>query len=305
MTRLAQLAGAYLIVCLAGGVYATDTALHRPRVPLTAADTAQAQALAADLGASLRAISITAADGTAHHGWLMTPAKPSGDAVLVFHGIVANRAGVLEAARMFVAQGHTTLLADLRAHGESGGDIGTFGVREADDARRWLARLAQQASPAGCLYLFGTSLGAAVAIHAADAPRVCAVVADSAYSSLRDVAYDRISQRLHVPRLVGQTLLRPAVELGFLYARLRYGVWLGDASAEAAIARVRPPVLVIHGALDDNSPPANAERLRQVNPSRVDLWLVEGAGHGQALRLTGDTYRTRVHDFLAAHRERQ
>lgn len=239
MRRLAQLAGAYLIVCLAGGVYATDTALQRPRVPLTASDTAQAQAVAAELGASLRATSITAADGTAHDGWLMTPATSSGDVVLVFHGIVANRAGVLDAARMFVAQGHTTLLADLRAHGASGGDIGTFGVWEADDARRWLARLAPEASSNGCLYLFGTSLGAAVAIHAADLPRVCAVVADSAYSSLRDVAYDRISQRLHVPRFVGRTLLRPAVELGFLYARVRYGVWLGEASADAAIARRR------------------------------------------------------------------
>ena len=302
MTRLAQLAGAYLIACLAGGVYATDTALHRPRVPLTADDTAKAQALAADLGASLRAVSISASDGTTHHGWLMTPATPSGDAVLVFHGIVANRAGVLDAARMFVAQGHTTLLADLRANGESGGDIGTFGAWEADDARRWLARLAQEARSGGCLYLFGTSLGAAVAIHAADAPRVCAVVADSPYSSLRDVAYDRISQRLHVPRLVGQTLLRPAVELGFLYARLRYGVWLGNASADAEIAHDGPPVLVIHGALDDNSPPANAGRLWRANPFRVDLWIVDGAGHGQALRLTGDTYRTRVRDFLAAHR---
>ncbi len=305
MTRLALLAGAYLIVCLAGGVYATDTALHRPRAPLTADDTAKAQALAAELGASLRAVSMSAADGTTHHGWLMTPARPSGDVVLVFHGIVANRAGVLEAARMFVAQGHTTLLADLRANGESGGELSTFGVMEADDARRWLVRLTQEARADGCLYLFGTSLGAAVAIHAADAPRVCAVVADSPYSSLRDVAYDRISQRLHVPRLVGQTLVRPAIELGFLYARLRYGVWLGDASAQAVVARDGPPVLVIHGALDDNSPPAHAERLREANPSRVDLWIVEGAGHGQALRLTGDAYRTRVRDFLAAHRGRE
>lgn len=303
MTRLAQLAGAYLIVCLAGGVYATDIALHRPRVPLTANDTAQARALASELDADLRDVSITAAGGTVHHGWLFTPSRPSADAVLVFHGIVANRAGVLDAARMFVAQGHTTLLADLRANGDSGGDIGTFGVWEADDARRWLARLAQDARPGGCLYLFGTSLGAAVAIHAADAPRVCAVVADSPYSSLRDVAYDRIRQRLQLPRLAGQTLLRPAVELGFLYALLRYGVWLGGASAAAAIAHDGPPVLVIHGALDDNSPPANAERLRQANPSRVDLWIVDGAGHGQALRRTGDTYRARVRDFLAAHRE--
>lgn len=305
MTRLAQLAGAYLVVCLAGGVYATDTALHRPRVALTPDDIEKARVLAAELDASLRAVSITAADGTTHHGWLLTPSRPSGDVVLLFHGIVTTRVGVLEAARMFVAQGHTTLLADLRAHGESGGDLGTFGVWEADDARRWLARLAQDARPGGCLYLFGTSLGAAVAIHAADAPRVCAVVADSPYSSLRDVAYDRISQRLHVPRLVGQTLLRPSVELGFLYARLRYGVWLGAASAEAVIAVDGPPVLVIHGALDDNSPPANAGRLQQANPSRVDLWTVEGAGHGQALRLTGGTYRTRVRDFLAAHRRPQ
>jgi pimeloyl-ACP methyl ester carboxylesterase len=302
MTRLAQLAGAYLIACLAGGIYATDTALHRPRVALTPDDTAKARALAAELGAGLRDVSVTAADGTTHHGWLMTPPHPSGDAVLVFHGIVANRVGVLEAARMFVAQGHTTLLADVRAHGDSGGDIGTFGVWEANDARRWLARLAQDARPGGCLYLFGTSLGAAVAIHAADAPRVCAVVADSPYSSLRDVVYDRINQRLHLPRLAGQTLLRPAVELGFVYARLRYGVWLGDASAAAQIAHDGPPVLVIHGALDDNSPPANAERLHLANPRRVDLWIVDGAGHGQALRITGNTYHERLRNFLAAHR---
>jgi len=51
MARLRHILRAYLIVCLAGGVYATDIALHRPRVPLTANDTAQARALASELDA--------------------------------------------------------------------------------------------------------------------------------------------------------------------------------------------------------------------------------------------------------------
>ncbi len=302
--RAALVAGAYLTVCAAGGAYVTDVSLHRPRLALTSDHTRQAEAMAADLGAALSAVSITASDGAVQHGWLVTPARASGHAMLLFHGIVSNRAGVLAAARLFVAQGYTTLLADLRANGDSAGDSGTFGVLEADDARRWLARLERETSREGCLYVFGTSLGAAVAIHAADARRVCAVVADSPYSSLRDVAYERINQRLHLPRLVGQTVLRPAVELGFLYARLRYGIRLAEASAVDAISRPGPPVLAIHGALDDNSPPVNAERLQRANPDRVTLWIVPGAGHGQALRVTGDGYGIRVGDFLAAHRAR-
>lgn len=300
-TRLALLAGVYLLVCAAGGACVTDAALHRPRVLLTQGDTRHAEELAASLGARLDMVAIVAADAVTLHGWLVSPERASGSAVLLLHGSVSNRASMLEAATPFVEDGHRALIVDLRAGGESGGAIGTFGAREADDTRRWIAWLRRQ-NGEGCVYTFGGSLGAAIAIQAADAPGVCAAIADSGFTSLRDVAADRIGQRLGAGHWLGHAVLGPGVELGFLYARARYGVDLGQASALDAAARSGAPIFVIHGLEDDNSPPRNAQRLAQANPARVTLWLVPGAGHGQTRQVAGDAYPARVRAFLAAHR---
>ena len=296
------LAALYAGLCTVGGAFFAERGVHRAvRRPVTGADRTAAADLARDLGASLETVSISAGDGAAMRGWLFTPMGPSTDSVLRLHGITGNRAGMTGAVRLFLEAGYRTLAVDLRAHGESDGEFGTSSVREADDVRRWLAWLRTEA-PDGCMYAFGGSLGAGFAVQAANAPGLCGAVAVSVFASLRETTFDRIGQQLHTGPWAGRILLRPGVEFGFLYARLRYGLDLGGASAVTAAAQPGAPILLIHGTDDDNTPVRHAQMIHAANPARVSQWLVPGGTHENLSRTAGFEYPLRILGFCAANR---
>ena len=291
---------AYAGLSVAGGAVLAERALHRPRRPITADERVRAAAAARAWGAHVEDVSIGAADASRLRGWLFTPAAASGHSVIVLHGIVANRASMLDAARLFVASRYRTLVIDARGHGDSGGELATYGALEADDLRRWIAWM--RGNEGSCVYTFGQSLGAAHALEAADAPGLCAVVAQSAYASLREITFDRIGQQAGTGSWLGRVLLRPGVEFAFLYVKARYGVDLGTASAAGAVARPGAPILLIHGLDDDNVPIRHAGLIAGANPGRVTEWLIPGGGHGTPRAAGEAEYAQRIAAFLAAHR---
>lgn len=302
MKRLAALAAVYIFLSIVGGAAVAERALHRVvRNSMTAADRATGAALARSLGAGMTSVSVSSDDGAALRGWLFTPNKPNGHSILLLHGIGSNRAAMMDAAGMFLEAGYRTLAVDLRAHGDSDGEFGISGPRDAGDVRQWIAWL-QSGQPNGCVYVFGVSLGAGLAVQAADAPGLCAVVAVSVFQSLKETAFDRIGAQLHTGAWLGRTFLRPGVELGFLYVRFRYGLDLAAASAVDAAAGSGAPILLIHGTDDDNTPVRHAQHIQAANPQRVALWLVPGATHENVRQSAGQAYSARILDFLANHR---
>src|SRR6185436_7572017 len=74
---------------------------------------------------------------------------------------------------------------DLRHHGQSGGDVSSFGHFEKEDVHA-AADFARARTP-GPVVLWGVSLGAATAtLAAAEDPQIAGLVCDSTYRSLRD-----------------------------------------------------------------------------------------------------------------------
>ena len=91
-------------------------------------------------------------------------------------------------------------------------------------------------------------MGAAQLLQSLDThPRLCAVVAESSFSTFREIAYDRMGQPFHLGPWVGRTILRPLVEVAFLRARLKYHLNMDDISPEDSVAATTIPVLLIHG----------------------------------------------------------
>ena len=301
MKRVASLAAVYFALSIVGGAVFADRIVHRNvRSPIISSDRAAATEMATALGARVENVAITAGDGAALKGWLFTPRTLDAHSILLLHGIGGNRASMTDAARMFLEAGYRTLTVDLRAHGESDGEFGVAGPREADDTRRWIAWL-QSAHSQDCVYAFGMSLGAGIAAQATDAPGLCAVVAVSVYDSVKETAFDRIGEQLHTGSWAGRTLLRPGVESGLLYLRWRYGLNVDGASAVDAAAGAGAPILLIHGVDDDNTPVRHAQRIQAANPARVTLWLVPGATHQNVRQAAGQAYSTRILEFLATH----
>ena len=57
------------------------------------------------------------------------------DWVLLFHGVADNRVGDLGVADFLLRAGYGVVMMDSRAHGESEGDLATYGWKERDDVR--------------------------------------------------------------------------------------------------------------------------------------------------------------------------
>lgn len=296
----AVLVAVWLVLCLGIGIVAGEWALHPWRRALGPEDAALAQAVAERKHAALSEVSIAASDGVTLRGWSIRPLAGNGDAVILLHGLGDNRMGMLGYADLLLGHGYAVLLPDARAHGESGGDLATYGVKEAGDVRRWFDWIERTESP-HCIDGLGNSMGAALLLESLKTtPGFCAVVAESPFANFREASYDRLGQWSGTGPWFGRTLLRPAVEAGLLDARWRHGIDLRQASPENAVSASRVPVLLIHGKEDIKLPPYNSEEIKAHN-SAVVLWEPAQAGHCGADGTEPEEYERRLIGWFANH----
>jgi pimeloyl-ACP methyl ester carboxylesterase len=293
----------YVALSCVVAIVMAELTLHPMRLPPP--DKSRIAAMYAPFGADLQPVVIQAADGAELHGWYSVPEHQNGQAVILFHGIGDNRGGVAGYGQMFLREGYRVLLPDSRAHGESGGAMATYGLLESDDIHRWVSWL--YGKGASCVDGFGESMGAALVLDSiVSEPRFCGVVADSAFSTFRSVAYDREgffvgAGRFGLEKFVGRTVGLLPAELGLLYARWRYGVDLRRANPVDAVKISAVPVLLIHGEADINILPWHSRVLAQADPLHAQLWLVPGATHCGAARVAPDEFWSQVLVFLAQH----
>jgi dipeptidyl aminopeptidase/acylaminoacyl peptidase len=177
-------------------------------------------------------------------------------------------------------------------------------VKEAADVRLWFDWVKKNDAPR-CVDGLGESMGAGMLLQALrTTPGFCAVVAECSFASFREASYDRLGEKIGGGAELGRTLLRPAVEAGFLYARWRYGVDLDQASPQEAVAESRVPVLLIHGKLDTNLPPTNSELIVKRSAGRtpaVELWEPADAGHTGAAGAEPQEFERRVVGWFEGH----
>jgi pimeloyl-ACP methyl ester carboxylesterase len=215
-------------------------------------------------------------------------------AIVVVHGWESNRGRTFAHVRYLHAAGFHCLAFDVRGHGDSPEETLPINVPEfAEDtaaAVRWVATR-PEVSTVGVL---GHSMGGAGAIVAAShEPLIKAVVSASAPADLV-----RITRKTF--QMAGMQIPEPiATPLAWFTAAVlliprRHSV--DDASATAAAARYRGPLLLIHGAQDHGVPVAHLEliaraavdgRGREDDPAVETLvlpdfghrWLYEDAGY--------------------------
>ncbi len=224
------------------------------------------------------------------------PAGNPGRCVIVLHGISDSRASSAGFAPMFLYQGYSVLAPDSRAHGESGGDVVTYGLLEKSDILAWTRWMRSH----GCsrLYGLGESLGGAILIQAAAAEDVFeAIVTESAYADLKSAAEHRLWRMFGLP----QPLAQLAAVNGKWYARVVYGLHLDDASPLDAIRRLGTPVLLIHGLADNQTPPDHSRRLAAANPRITRVWLVPEAAHCGAYAAAPEEFQRQVLAWFGDH----
>lgn len=145
-------------------------------------------------------------------------------------------------------------------------------------------------------------MGAALILQslAAHAP-LCGIVAESSFSTFREIAYDRVSSYARLGPWFGRTVGRLPIEFSFLYTRLRYGVDLSKADPQDAISESQVPVLLIHGASDTNISPRHSRMLFNAAKSHAILWIVPGAEHTGAWATAPAQFEADVLGWFNSH----
>lgn len=298
----AVVGGIYLLLSIAGGIVLAEASLRLRHRPLSHRQEAESL-VRSEFQADLQEVGIRAADAVVLKGWYVHPHLFNGNAVVLTHGITDNREGVAGYAELFLRHGYAVLLPDARDHGESGGEFATYGLKEADDLHRWVSWLYGHDSP-HCVYGFGESYGAALILQSlAVEPRYCAVVVEDAFSTAKQMSYERVSGFLHLGSWFGKTLGRPIIASAVSYARIRYSIDLLQPSPLDAVRHSSVPVLLIHGLQDHSINPRHSIILAEAAPDHVQLWLVPKAGHTEAWRAAHDEFEARVLGWFGEHRE--
>lgn len=209
-------------------------------------------------------------EGVRLRGWRCRPALERRGTLIYLHGVADNRASSAGLVDRFLPRGVEVIAFDSRAHGDSEGDVCTYGFYE----KRDLARVIDTLGP-GPIVVVGTSLGAAVALQAAaiDA-RISAVVAAETFSDLRTVAAER------APLIIKAGSFGRAIRLAEQLGRFE----VDAVSPLQAAAAITAPVFLVHGAADRDTPPVHSQRVFERLAGPKHLELVPGAGHSGSLQ---------------------
>lgn len=244
----------------------------------------------ADAGLAYQDVTLTTADGLKLAAWYIPGRQPN--AIVLIHGIDANREAMLPHAVVLAEAGYPLLLLDLRGHGQSEGTEITYGYREVLDVQAAVDYLLTlpEIKKVGAL---GASLGGAVEVRAAAVdPRLRAIVVESSFSSLSAAVDDAFDDRSIFPKW-------PFAPMLIALAEYRLGIQGSQVDSVRDLPTVSPrPVLIIHGTADILFPPDHALRMYTAAKDPKALWLIEGLGHANPIPDHEAEYRTRVVTFF-------
>lgn len=241
-----------------------------------------------DAPQGFEAVSLTTADGVLLSAWYAPP--ENGAAIVLLHGATSNRGAIRGYAEVLQREGFGVLALDLRGHGESGGDgANSFGWSGSADVGAAVEYLSEQESVTR-IGALGLSLGGEVLLHAASSyPEIEAVMADGAtFLSLEDylsLPSNRSFLRSYTNRVV------------FATAEVFGGPPPEERIVDSIAAAKDTKFLLIAGGAVKNEVDYNSLFV-ELDESRCDLWIAEGAGHTEAFSRDPEGYAKRMTGFF-------
>jgi pimeloyl-ACP methyl ester carboxylesterase len=223
-------------------------------------------------------VTVRTSDGLSLGAWLVTPRPGTRNrrvAVLVAPGNAGNRLDRAPLAAALADQGLTVLLVDYRGYGGNPGSPSEEGLgRDIEAARAYL--LERAGIPAGRLFYYGESLGAAVVTALAVRYPPAGLILRSPFTDLPAAG------REHYPFLPVRLL-----------ARDRFPV-------SDHISRITAPTLVVYGTADTVVPPAQSVAVAHNAAGPVRVVAVAGADHNDGVLLDGGRLIDAIGDLVAS-----
>lgn len=213
-------------------------------------------------------------DGTRLVGWFLPP-KDGGRAapgLLWFYGNGETIGAIWPVIRDFRPPNAALLVVDYPGYGASGGRASEAGIYEAG-ALAYQALVSHAGVDSTRIYVYGRSLGSAVATRTAADHPVAGLILESPFTSARDMA-------ARTYRIFPLFLVR--LKLDNL----------------ETIRRVHCPVLVFHGNADMLVPMDMGRRVAEAAPGPKEFVIIEGAGHNETYDRGGRSYRDKLAQFV-------
>ncbi len=232
-------------------------------------------------------------DGLTLDAWLVKPEGPALGTVIYLHGIADCKIDGIGMARWLREQRYNVFLYDSRRHGESGGEFCTFGYFEKQDLVAVIDHLtARPDLGAVPIALFGTSMGAAVAIQgAAIDKRIRAVIAENSFATLRTIFDDYQKRMVKLPFHYLRNLVLKRSEL-------TAGFQANAVSPVEAVGKIGIPLLIIVAEEDHLIKAEYSYRLYASAKEPKELFSIEGASHSDTWDVAGAEYEKRILGFL-------
>jgi uncharacterized protein len=242
----------------------------------------------ADWGFAYENVTIPTSDGLKLSGWYLPSRNKA--AVILLHGYGANRLHMRNHAIMLASQGFGVLMYDLRGHGESQGEVASFGWRDIDDINGAIDYLLSrpEVDPQR-IGIFGFSIGAQAALGAAVRyPVLKAVAADGpGFATTADIP----------PTNFLVELVRwPSDQLFMSMMEWRTGVFR-PLSLTKTISTIAPrPLLLISAGTGVESQQVAYYYALAGQPKQ--LWNIPEAWHGGGVKLHAKEYAATLTGFF-------
>ena len=206
------------------------------------------------------------------HGWWIA-APGATRTVLFLHGNAGNVSDRLETVAILNRIGANVLIIDYRGYGRSDGSPGEQSTYE-DALAAWRHLREDRTVPAERIVVFGRSLGGGVATWLAANHRPGALIVESSFTSVPDMAartYPFLPVRL--------------------LARVRY-------PSIGRIAGIDVPTLIAHSPHDEVIPYAHGQALYDAAAGQPKAFLEMRGGHGDGFVTSGAAYVDGLRAFL-------
>jgi alpha-beta hydrolase superfamily lysophospholipase len=232
-----------------------------------------------DAPAGAEQFGLTLANGEHVHAWYLATDKQQAPTVLFLHGARRNLNGSASRIERLRAVGFNVLAVDYRGFGKSSSRLPSE-TSAIEDTRRAFEELKRREPDAAKRFVYGYSLGGALAIElAARENGIAGVIVEASFTSIPDLI--RYSKWGWVP---GMSLLVTQ-----------------DFDSLGRIAQVDEPLLFLHGMNDGVVPHQMSDRLAaaaaRVPASLKRVVKVDGANHRGVQSVGGPRYDEAVRTF--------
>jgi len=210
-------------------------------------------------------------------GWWIPSGRSGAKVVLYLHGNDGNVTTSMPEIEPLRELGYSVLAIDYRGYGKSEARFPSESSVYEDAEAAWTYLVRKHGVSPAQLYIYGHSLGGAIAIELATRhPEAAGLIVESSFTSIYDMA----------------TLQRR-------YALLPTKAFLNQRfDSIEKVRRLRLPVLYLHGTADEIVPFSMGRRLFSESSGMKSFVAIEGGRHGDNAVVGGPAFRAAIRGFV-------